>query len=70
MLFVCVCQQAVGRCLLFPVSEVRLVVDVVLRDKDDPLAPSLRVHKLGVLEILLAVHTLDILLLATNLYQR
>ena len=70
MLFVCVCQQAVGRCLLFPVGEVRLVVDVVLRDKDDPLAPGLRVHKLGVLEILLAVHTLDILLLATNLYQR
>ena len=66
----CVCQQAVDRCLLFPVSEVRLVVDVVLCDKDDPLVPGLRVHKLGVLEILLAVHPLDILLLTTNLYQR
>ena len=59
-------------CLLFPVSQVWLVVDVVLRDKDDSHPLCLGINKLCVLEILLAVHTLapDLGLLSANLYER
>lgn len=46
------------------------MVDIVLRHKDDALAPCRCVNKLCVLEILLAVHSLHILLLSTNLYER
>ena len=64
----------VSLCLLcVPVSQVWLVVDVVLCDKDDPHPLlSLRVNKLRVLEILLAVNALalDLSLLSTNLYER
>ena len=65
----------VSLCLLcVPVSQVWLVVDVVLGDKDDPhpLLLSLRVNKLCVLKILLAVIALalDLSLLSTNLYER
>ena len=63
--------QNVQMCLLFPVSQVWLVVDVVLRDKDDPHPLRLRVNKLCVLEVLLAVHALapDLSLLSANLYE-
>ena len=63
---------AEGLCLLIPVTEVWLVVNVVLRHKDHSLTLALCVHKLCVLEILLAVHTLalDILLVAANFYER
>ena len=63
----------VSLCLLcVPASQVWLVVDVVLGDKDDPHPLSLRVNKLRVLEILLAVIALalDLSLLSTNLYER
>ena len=65
----------ISLCLLFPVSQVWLVVDVVLRHKDDPrprLSLRLCVNKLCVLEILLAVHALapDLSLLPANLYER